>query len=334
MSLEHFKEQMLPAIEDEIRAVVAQVDEPGLYHMLAYHLGWEKEGEAPSPGGKRIRPLILLLTNEAASGKWKFALPAAAAVELVHNFSLIHDDIEDQSPLRRGCPTVWQKWGVAQAINAGDTMFSLANLAFLGLVHNVPEKVFFQAVMMLERTCLRLTQGQYLDIAYEGSAHISQDEYWSMVAGKTASLLATCTLLGALIAGAPEVIQGAYQEYGRNLGFAFQIVDDYLGIWGDDVQTGKSTQSDLVTGKKTLPVVFGLERGKDFARRWLQGSITPEEVSLCVNLLEEEGAQTYTLKKANEYTEKALAALCQAEPQGRAGEALFALTDRLLKRGM
>ena len=133
MSFQAYSDKMLPAIEEKLRATLARTDEATLtelHYMLSYHLGLAGKGSGKSASGKRIRPQILLLTCAAAGGNWEEALPAAAAVELIHNFSLIHDDIEDNSPIRRGRPTIWKKWGIAQAINTGDAMFTLAFIAY------------------------------------------------------------------------------------------------------------------------------------------------------------------------------------------------------------
>jgi geranylgeranyl diphosphate synthase type I len=161
---------MLQAAEEEILTIVQEVGESGLeplYHMLAYHLGWEGEGSGIEARGKRIRPLLTLLACASAGGEWRGCLPAAAAVELIHNFSLIHDDIQDNSPMRRGRPTIWKKWGIPQAINAGDTLFTLAFLALQRLDKTAGPEIAIQANRFLQTACLRLTQGQYLDLAYD-----------------------------------------------------------------------------------------------------------------------------------------------------------------------
>lgn len=328
-------ETFLPAIEAEMQAVVAQLDGPRyaeMRHMLAYHLGWEGEGAGPAARGKRVRPQLLLLTTAAAGGDWQRALPAAAAVELLHNFSLIHDDIQDNSATRRGRPTVWRKWGVAQAINAGDAMFTLAFAALNHLRDRVPPALALEAHVVLQRACLHLTQGQYLDLAYAKRTDLSEADYWPMIQGKTAALLAACTELGALLAEAPPSTRAAYRRFGEALGLAFQVLDDELGIWGDEALTGKPTGSDLLEGKNTLPVLYGLAHSPEFAARWHQGPPTPEEVPHLSALLEACGARAYTRQKAAELTNQALAALDEAQPQGEAGAALRALAERLLHR--
>lgn len=335
ITLAEYIQAMLPSIESELKSSVALANGDGLdelHHMLAYHLGWQGEGAGAEARGKRLRPLMVLLTTAAAGADWQRALPAAAAVELVHNFSLIHDDIEDNSPLRRGRPTVWKLWGIPQAINAGDAMFTLAHLAMLRLADSVSPEVALQASLLIQRTCLHLTQGQYLDISYETRRDLTVAAYWPMVSGKTAALLAACTQLGALSAEASPSICDSYRQFGRLLGLAFQALDDYLGIWGDAAITGKSAESDLVSGKKSLPVLVGLSRQGAFAERWMQGPITIEEVNHLAGLLEQEGGRAETLARADELTREALAALDQAAPQGDAGIALRALAQLLLER--
>jgi geranylgeranyl diphosphate synthase type I len=153
-----------------------------------------------------------------------------------------------------------------------------------------------------------------------------------MILGKTAALISACTEIGALIANVNEITRSAYQQFGRNLGLAFQTLDDILGIWGDSNKIGKSIASDLVTGKKSLPVLYGLAQNGEFARRWLSGPISPEEVPEYAKCLEMEGARDYTQNEANRLTDAALQALEHAQPQGNAGMALNQLAHQLLRR--
>lgn len=334
-TLKDFIQEMQPEIEKSLQASVLLADGQGLeefHEMLAYHMGWVGEGAGPEARGKRIRPLMVLLTAASAGGEWRRALPAAAAVELVHNFSLIHDDIEDNSPLRRGRATLWTRWGIPQAINAGDAMFTVAHLSLLGLAETASARAALEANRILQKTCLHLTQGQYLDISYEARGDLNLAAYWPMVGGKTAALLAACTELGALAAQAPEARQAAYRQFGWTLGLAFQAQDDLLGIWGDSAVTGKSADSDLVSGKKSLPVLFGLEQNGPFARRWREGPINGEQVADLARQLEAEGARQYTQERANALTDQALEALEKAQPEGEAGRALKELAAQLLKR--
>ena len=322
-------------IEEELERQIARLDETvtnKFHQMLTYHMGWTGAGAGPSATGKRIRPLLLLLTTMGCGADWLRALPAAAAVELVHNFSLVHDDIQDRSKTRRGRPTVWSQWGQPMAINVGDALFVLANLAMLDLLPEYPPEIVHQVSTMLQETCLDLTRGQYLDMAYESREDLSVEEYWPMVAGKTAALLSACCHIGAILGGADESTRDAYRSFGHALGLAFQVQDDILGIWGDEALTGKSTASDLVEGKKTLPVLFGLKADGKFAQRWKSGAIQAGEVVQLAETLASEGAYEYTYEISRQMTALALNNLREANPQGEAGEALIQLATRLMSR--
>lgn len=342
MSLQDRMQALRPIIENHLQRFFERSlsgDYPGLHEMLAYHMGWEGEGAGPEAQGKRIRPLLVLLSAEAAGGTWQTALPAAAAVELLHNFSLIHDDIEDNSPLRHGRPTLWKKWGAAQAINTGDVMYTLSFMALQELSETLPSAQVLLASRILFETCLRLTQGQYLDISYEGSLTLPIESYWPMIGGKTSALLACCCELGALSAGADAEKRARFHRFGDSLGLAFQVLDDWLGIWGEPLKTGKSADSDLVSSKKTLPVLYALEKNGAFARRWMQGAIRPDEVQPLARLLEEEGAAQQTLDTAQRLTEQARLALEEAtagapvdSESGCAAQAMRELTELLLQR--
>ena len=201
--------------------------------MLRYPLGWVDETGATYEGstGKRLRPTLLMLCAEACGGDWHQALPAAAAVELLHNFSLVHDDIQDDSPTRHGRPTVWKLWGKPDAINVGDALFSLAYIALEGLAEaGVERSIVLRAWSIFNATNLELTRGQHLDMRFELQETVTVDEYISMITGKSAALLAACTQLGALIGTGNERLANRYRDFGLNLGIAFQIHDDILGI--------------------------------------------------------------------------------------------------------
>src|SRR5215212_4748213 len=332
---------LLSHIELELQKQISRLDTPrttAFHEMLTYHMGWTGEGAGPEATGKRIRPMLVLLTCLASNGTtsaeetWQSALPAAAAVELVHNFSLVHDDIQDNSDKRRGRPTTWVKWGVPMAINAGDALFVLSNQAIIDLKENYPAEVVVHAADILDNTCLELTRGQFLDMSYEEKTDLGVDDYWPMVAGKTAALLSACCHIGALLGGADESLQEAYRSFGHYLGLAFQVQDDILGIWGDEALTGKSAASDLMEGKKSLPVLAGLSANRSFAARWKQGPIQSAEVQELVRVLASEGGYEKANDAAKQMTNLALMSLREADPQGEAGEALFELADRLLKR--
>lgn len=344
---------LLSHIEMELQKQISRLDSPrtkAFHEMLTYHMGWTGEGAGPEATGKRIRPLMVLLCTAATStfsdfdrsqensraaqttDSWKNALPAAAAVELVHNFSLVHDDIQDNSDKRRGRSTTWAKWGMPMAINVGDALFVLSNQAIMDLKENYPAEVVVKAAEILHLTSLELTRGQFLDMSYEERTDLKVDDYWPMVAGKTAALLSACCHIGALLGGADDWKQEAYRAFGQYLGLAFQVQDDILGIWGDEALTGKSAASDLVEGKKSLPVLAGLSSNGKFAAHWKQGSIKSTEVQELARVLASEGGYETAMDAAKQMNDLALMSLREADPQGEAGEALFDLADQLLKR--
>jgi len=326
---------LLPPIELELQRQVLRLDSPRtkpFHEMLTYHMGWAGEGAGLEATGKRIRPIIVLLTTASCGADWMPALPAAAAIELVHNFSLVHDDIQDNSPKRRGRDTAWVKWGAPMAINVGDALFVMSSQAIMDLKKEYPAEVVVRAAEILHNTCLDLTRGQFLDMSYEDRNDLGVDDYWHMIAGKTAALISACCHLGALLGGADDSAQEIYRSFGQYLGLAFQVQDDILGIWGDETVTGKSVASDLVEGKNSLPVLAGLAKKGKFADRWAQGPIKPEEVEEVSRLLAMEGGLLAAQDAAKQMTDLALANLREADPQGEAGEALFELMNKLLNR--
>ena len=342
----NIQKRMLEAIEKELQRQVARLDQPRtkqFHEMLTYHMGWTGEGAGAEATGKRIRPLLVLLASasfgleEKKEEKeidlyWLHAKSAAAAIELIHNFSLVHDDIQDNSDKRRGRNTVWVNWGAPMAINVGDALVVIANQAILDLAEYYPAEVVIKAAGILNNSCLDLTRGQFLDMSYEDRNDLGIDEYWPMVGGKTSALLAACTHIGALLGNASEAEQEAYRLFGWHLGLAFQVEDDILGIWGDELITGKSAASDLVEGKNSLPVLYGLGKQGKFAERWVQGSITASEVKDVAMQLEIEGGKKYAEEISIKETQKALAYLDQANPRGEAGAAMHQLANMLLKR--
>ncbi len=328
---------MLAALNEEMRSVLqssgAQPDP--FYGMIHYHMGWVDEQLQPVQvyPGKQIRPLLCLLTCQAAGGDWRQALPAAAAIEILHNFSLVHDDIEDASPTRRGRQTVWQIWGIEQAINIGDAMFALAHLAMNRLIERgVPALVVVQALRRFDETCVHLTQGQYADMDFEQRDGVSVAEYMAMIEGKTAVLVSLAAELGARIAGAEETAVTHYAQFGLELGLAFQVKDDILGIWGDETLTGKSAATDITTKKKTLPVLYGLEHSVDLRQLYAQDLVDETFVTQVIEQLDACGARAFTENKASAYSEGSIDHLHAAQPGGDAGAALHELTNMLLQR--
>lgn len=326
--------EMLEALERDLRVAATLPGAntcPQMGEMISYHFGWS--GEASPRRGKRIRPLLTLLTCASAGGDWHAALPVASSVELIHNFSLVHDDIQDQSDERRGRPTVWKLWGVAQALNTGDALLVLARLSTYRLLNQgLPAFRVQENQRHLDQACLDLTRGQHLDLAFESRKDVTTAEYFAMIEGKTAALIAAAAACGACVAGVADETTQAYWRYGRHLGLAFQLLDDILGTWGEPNVTGKPAGDDLRSRKKTLPALIGLERSAEFARLWASPPSEHEDIRPLTALLEEAGALTETQRQAHHHTELGLSELESATPASQAGAELKQLTLRLLQR--
>jgi geranylgeranyl diphosphate synthase type I len=308
--------------------------------MLHYHIGWTDEQFHPVQfkGGKRLRPLFTLLACQAAGGHPTHALPAAAAVELIHNFSLIHDDIQDRSETRRGRSTVWARWGEAQAINAGDAMFTLAHLALHRLLdHGLPADRVATALRLLDQTSLALCYGQHLDLDFENRLDVDTEAYLTMVRGKTAALLGCAGQLGALVATPDPVLTGRYRRVGEELGLAFQIQDDLLGIWGDSDVIGKPVADDIRRRKKSLPIVYALGRQNDLGTERLRvlyakDALTEEDVDQALAILDAGQGRAYAEGLARQHLDNALSELVAARPESEAGEALEEMARFLVQR--
>jgi len=333
MTLTNLQNLLLPEIESQLKNFLHTLNfgqSQPLQEMISYHMGWEDEGGSH---GKRIRPFLSLLCAGALNGSIQNTMPGAAAIEYLHNFTLIHDDIEDNAPIRHGRPTLWQKYGLAQAVNAGDALFSIAQLAMLSLQETCNEAITLKAIKAFNHTCLHLTRGQYLDIAFESSQNVDVATYMNMIEGKTAALIAYSATLGGLTACQEEKQLSSLGEFGSSLGMAFQIQDDYLGVWGDSQETGKSAATDLLNRKKSLPILFGLQHNEDFRNFWRYEQIDSENVDALANMLIACGAQDFVKAKVQSFTEKAFTALDELFPiENDYVNALYELTEILLHR--
>jgi len=287
------------------------------YSLMRYHLGWEDRDGRPDEArhGKLLRPLLCVASCESVGGDAEMAFPLATAVELLHNFSLIHDDIEDRSPQRHGRDAVWKVWGIAQALNAGDGMFALAHVVLEGLSRvGVDSQPVLAASRLLDRASLRLCEGQYLDLAFEQRLDVSCADYLTMVSGKTAALMAAAAGSGALVGEAPPGAVSAFEQFGEKLGFAFQIRDDVLGIWGESRDTGKPTGEDIRARKKSFPVVCAMESATGRDREELRAiygkeRLNEKDVATASTLLESAGARVRSQETASGYAEEALRCL-------------------------
>ncbi len=299
-------------LERYLRNLVSKDQPPLLYRMIRYHLGWEDvDGQPANNTGKGLRPALCLLACEAAGGDWRRALPAAAAVELVHNFSLVHDDIQDRDRERHHHPTVWSIWGEAQAINAGDAMLALARLAILRLRDDIPSDDVIEAACILDERTLEMVEGQTLDMGFEDALDVGVGDYVEMIEKKTGALFDCSLQLGALVACGDRRFAEAIGRVGRRLGVAFQIRDDMLGIWGTENRTGKEPTADIRRRKKTLPPIYALSHAEgpaldELRRIYRQPEVTADDVSQVLEILDATGAQTYCSRLAEERCDVAL----------------------------
>ncbi|MBA2488498.1 MAG: polyprenyl synthetase family protein [Chloroflexi bacterium] len=310
-------DRLIADIEDEIRRVIAAAEDERtteLYTMVRYHLGLDRAGDR----GKRMRPLLGLLAYQSIAGEHQRALPGAAAVELGHNFSLVHDDIEDRDIERRHRAALWTIYGVPQAINTGDTLFTLSRMA----LHRLTQLGFSDArvlalMRLYDETCLALCEGQFIDIwTSEHDMAMSVEDYFDMIGRKTAALIAGSVQAGAMLATEDGAVIDAFRRFGWALGLAFQLNDDVLGIWGDERSTGKES-TDIAKHKKTLPVLYALERAGHDDRVALLAIVReprpdPAQVAQAREIMERLGAQDYTRSRARAYRDEAMAQLERA----------------------
>ena len=320
----------------------AALDRPGVQHVryMRYHLGFEDADGRPveTRGGKMLRPAIVLLSCEAVGGDASCAMPAAVAIELLHNFSLIHDDIEDRSETRHGRATLWTVAGLEQAINAGDGLFVVAQRTLLDLAGAgvAPDRVL-AAARMLNDACVALCEGQYADLGFEQRDRVSQQEYEAMIAGKTAALLGAAAGVGALAAGAADATVAALAMCGIRLGMAFQIQDDVLGIWGEASETGKSACDDIRARKKSFPVVYAfdhLEGGARDALARIYASPVPSDADVggALRLLDSVNARQAATSMAQQWAAQAIETLRPLELNPDRREDIEALASFFVHR--
>jgi geranylgeranyl diphosphate synthase, type I len=297
--------------EAEMAQVIAAVEDERtteLYGWVRFHLGLD----AAATRGKRLRPLLGLLAYQSIAGEHQRALPGAAAVEMGHNFSLVHDDIQDSSEERRHRPALWTITGIPQAINTGDTLFTLSRMALhrLSALGFGAQKVL-DLMRLYDETCLALCEGQFLDIrASESQDWMSVEYYLDMIGRKTAALIAGSVQAGAMLATDDVAVIEAYRSFGWALGMAFQINDDLLGIWGDEQATGK-TPSDIEARKQTLPLLHALEHAAMADRHQLQTILhgplpSADDVTIVRDILERAGSRQFTRGRAAFYREEGL----------------------------
>jgi geranylgeranyl diphosphate synthase type I len=333
-------------IDAAMTTALAALDGPAplVDGMARYHLGQVDAGFAPNPDergarGKRMRPAIALLTCKAAGGAMETAAPLAAAVELLHNFTLVHDDIQDQSPTRRHRPTVWSIWGIAQAINAGDALFAAAHIALYQLRNKgIADRLILTLSDAFDRMTLAIVAGQALDLQFEERDDVSPADYLTMIAGKTAAIVRYAAWAGALLAGADDERAAGFGAFGQALGIGFQIRDDILGIWGTASDTGKEAD-DIRRRKQSLPILILRNRahaadGADLRALYSRPEINDQGAARVRELLAKYGVRDIVERQVAEYHDQARTALLAAagpEPAA-ARDRLLAMVDTLALR--
>ncbi len=291
-------------------------------------------------GGKRIRPSLTLLTTELLCEDYKKALPAAAAIELIHNFTLIHDDIMDQDEFRRGVPTVHTIWGEPTAIIAGDLLFSKAFELLYDLVsRGVSHDNIVEVSRVLAEATSIIAEGQALDMDFEKRWDIKVEDYLDMIKRKTATLIEASVATGAIIANASRTDLEHLRQYGKSIGMAFQIRDDILGVFGDPAKTGKPVYNDIREGKKTILVIYVLENGSEEDKRILKErlgnkNLSEDEYREVAEIIEKTGALKYATDTARRYIEEALKSLDSLTHicNEKAKEALVELAHYVVER--
>lgn len=279
-------------------------------------------------GGKRLRPSMLLLAAQAAGGEAQALAPAAVSIELVHNFTLIHDDIMDNADVRRGRPAVHKIWGQSGAILAGDTLYSKA-FQVLGMTAASPERIL-AAMNMLSRTCTAICEGQWLDMEFESRERVTEQEYMEMIEKKTGVLYGASAGMGAILVGASPEVVGAMDEFGRLTGIGFQLQDDVIDLMTPERVSGKRQGGDLIEGKKTLIMIHAFANDvvvPVFGRK----DASEEEISRSISILQESGSIDYARSRAEEMVVRGKRAL-DVLPSSPAKETMLELADYMIRR--
>ncbi len=295
-------------IDGPLRCALDRLD-PATRHVCGYHLGfWDSGGGPISGAGKGIRPALALLSARAAGAGEEIGVPAALACELIHNFSLLHDDVMDQDTERRHRTTAWAQFGIPAAILAGDALCSLAS----ELLAEAPSATTAWAIRCVTASTRRLIAGQAADLAFETQQQVDLADCLKMAGDKTAALMACSASLGAVLADAPSQLALGLAEFGEHLGLAFQLTDDILGIWGNPEQTGKPVLSDLRSRKKSVPVVYALQTGTAAGERLGElyartDPLNEAELDQAAAMVKAAGGRAWTEQRADAELQAALA---------------------------
>lgn len=298
LSIEKYQNEFI----DYLKAYSIRKEPQNLYKPIDYIL---------SLGGKRLRPVLTLMSTDIFNGDYKKALDAALSIEVFHNFSLVHDDIMDDAPLRRGEQTVHEKWDINTGILSGDAMLIMAYQLF----ENYEPKTFRELAKLFSKTALEVCEGQQYDVDFETRNNVTIPEYLKMIEYKTAVLVGAAMKMGAIVASASEADQHNIYEFGRNLGIAFQLQDDYLDAFGNPKTFGKQVGGDIIENKKTYLYLKTLEFGNDTERERLEHlyiadtADAEEKIVAVKGLFTSTGAAQATKTAVEDYTTKAFSVL-------------------------
>ena len=336
----------LPGMFTEYRADIgfalreALRNDGSVYGLLRYYMGWVDADGNPMSGteGKYLRPTLCLFASEAVGGGRKQAMPAATALELIHNFSLIHDDIQDRDETRHHRKTLWAIWGIPKALVAGNALRIVADSTLDSLQSTgVPASRVLPVIDQLTNAYLEMIEGQYLDISFEGRHEVRLEDYLNMIARKTGALIRSSLTMGALIGSPDGAVADAFSESGRALGFIFQVRDDILGIWGDEESTGKPVGADIRRKKNSFPAVYAMGEAKGEDKRRLVSIYGKEEpndadVEDVLHIMDGLNVRAHAHTLAAHQGEVAVNALAAVEMDKRSRSEYEELVDFLLYR--
>ncbi len=288
-------------------------------------------------GGKRLRPIILVSSSDLVGGNRDRAYKAASAVEIMHNFTLIHDDIMDRDYLRRGIPTVHVKWGESMAILAGDFLHAKSFEALNEALRGLSSETYYKAFSLFIKSIEIISEGQAMDIMFENLSNVSEEQYLEMIKRKTAMLFSCSSALGGIVNEADDNIVNNLAEYGINLGLSFQIIDDILGITADEKELGKPVYSDIREGKKTILVIKALNEAKEEERKLITSILgnknaTRDELERVANIIKYYSLD-YAYNLAEMYSKKAMESISRIKSRNHTAEkALKYLAEFTIKR--
>lgn len=326
-------------MDDSLRSSIPNCGD-NVYKLLEYAMGWIDEDGSPLSGrkGKALRPTLCLLSSVASGGALQSALPAAVALELIHNFSLIHDDIQDKDEIRHHRRTVWAVWGNPKALVAGDVLKVIADRSLIDLADRGFNSILSNRIIgLLTEAYLEMIEGQYLDLYYERRTDVGISNYLEMVSKKTGALIRSSMNIGALLGSEDDSVADIFRRCGRSVGYLFQVRDDILGIWGQEASTGKPVGSDIRRRKSTFPVVYTISKAsgsdkRDLLHIYQKDGIDDNDVQHVLEIMDKMDAQSYAQDLAQSYRDDAVKLLSSVDLVTKSHKDLVDIFNFLLVR--